>query len=118
MGGTTELYKIAIQEDINTIGFVPGNRQTNEMCKLAVQHDGLLLKYIHKNNKTYEICKLAVQQNVNAFIYVPKNKQTDELKKLCKSPFQNHETNNNTDNKYMLLTLSIVTVICICMAIK
>jgi Domain of unknown function (DUF4116) len=69
----------AIEQDGQTLGYVPKKYRNPELCRIAVQQNGTALEYILEDKKTPELCKIAVEQNGLALYYVPKEQRTSEL---------------------------------------
>jgi len=72
---TTELCKIAIENEPNSIEFVANPEP--ELCKLAVMKNPWTIRFM--KNPSLELCKLAIKRNAHVLQCIGETTQTEEL---------------------------------------
>lgn len=92
------LYYFAVQQNSNSLAYVPFEYRTETLCKIAVKNNGMALVYV--TNPSYELCKIAVTQNGMALHNVPIATITKEL---CEIALQ------QTANSFVCIPSFLVT---------
>ena len=57
----------------------PKKEQTTELCKIAIEQNPLALKYASAKCLTAEICQDAMEKDVQVFAYLPKKYMTEKM---------------------------------------
>jgi len=78
---------LALQQNGDSLRFIPIHRRTYDYCKMAVTNNGIALKYVPEKFRTEEICNIALGKNGLALKYI-RNQKIDYCKLAIKQNYK------------------------------